>query len=179
MVKIPHDPNEIIAVVNEKDKVVGSIKRGEVHKKGILHREVAIYFLNSKLKKVLLHKRSDNHLWDHSSAGHFPYNQDYLEAAQREFEEELGIKLDIKEFKELAYKKMTREIVPGIFNNRFVRVFVVKKEIPFEKFSPDLGEIEELKYFNKTELLKLLSQPNQITSCAKEIISDFILKFID
>ena len=97
MIKIPHDPNEIIAVVDENDIVIGETTRGEAHQRGILHREVYTYLINSK-KEVLLQKRLDDHFWDHSSSGHFPKDQDYLEAAQREFEEELGIRLETNNF---------------------------------------------------------------------------------
>ena len=76
MRNIPHNPEEIIALVDENDNVIGGATRGEVHKKGLLHREVYIYIVNSK-GQVLLQKRKDVHLWDHSASGHFPKKQNY------------------------------------------------------------------------------------------------------
>jgi len=176
MTKIPHNPDEIIAVVDDKDKIIRGATRKEVHK-GLLHREVYVYLINSK-NKVLLQKRKDRHIWDHSSAGHFPKDQDYKEAAQREFEEELGIRLDSKEFIEIGKEKL-RESWEDLTNYRFAKIFVVRKDIPIENFKIDYGEVEEIKYFNKEELEQLLKNPEVITSSAEMIIRKYILKLLN
>ncbi len=178
MAKIPHDPDELVAVVDGNDKVIGTSTRGEVHKKGILHREVAIYLINPVSKQVLLQKRLDNHKWDHSSAGHFPFNQNYEQAAKREFQEELGISLPLREFKELTYKEIRKKLTPEILNYRFIKVFLVEKDISLEKFNFDRDEIEEIKYFDKKDLLDLLKHSQDLTSSAVEIIRDYILNRI-
>jgi 8-oxo-dGTP pyrophosphatase MutT (NUDIX family) len=127
---------------------------------------------------LLLHKRLDNHKWDHSSAGHFPYDQDYLEAAQREFEEELGIRLDKSHFKEVAYKKIFKELPHGQINYRFVKVYLVEEEISTDKFNFDIGEIEEIRYFDKKAIQTLFEHSEQVTSSAMELIKEYFLKML-
>jgi len=177
MPKIPHDPDEILAVVDNSDRIIGKATRKEVHEKGLLHRETYIYLINPH-KQVLLHKRADSHIWDHSSSGHFPAAQDYLEAAQREFDEELGIKLTRSEFLEIGHEKLKKEKFATI-NYRFVKIFLVQKDILLEQFKIDKDEVEEIRFFNKEEILELLgSTPKVMTDSAKTLIKKYILPLL-
>ena len=170
------NPDEIIAVVDDNDNVIGEAARKEVNK-GLLHREVYIYLINSK-KQVLLHKRADNHLWDHSSSGHLPTEQDYEEGAIRETEEELGIKLDKEELKELAKEKF-KTVKPEKINYRFAKVYLVKKDVPIEEFKIQEEEVEAIKYFDESELKELMDTPEKImTGSAKKVIKKYILKLL-
>jgi len=174
MKRVAHDPNEIIAIVNKNDEVIGKATRKEAHSKGLLHRESYTYLINSK-KQVLLHKRLDNHLWDHSSAGHFPVEQDYKEGALREFEEELGIKLNAIELKEIAKEKRIT-IKKDRKNDRFFKLFLVKKDIPIKNFKIDKEEVEKIHYFDINKLKKMLSTPKKMTGSSKYLIEKYILK---
>jgi len=175
MVKIPHNPDELLAVVDENDKIIGNATRKEVHAKSLLHRESYNYLINSK-KQVLLQKRRDNNLWDFSSSGHFNYKDDYKEGAVREFYEELGVKLKPENFKEIAKERLST-VKKDKINNRFVKVFLIKKDIPIKDFKIDREEVEKIKYFNKKELDKLLSSEEKIMSgSAKHFIEKYIMK---
>lgn len=173
IMKNPHNLDELVALVNYNDEVIGKATRDEVHSKGLLHRETYCYLINSK-NQVLLQRRKDNLLWDHSSAGHFPFNQTYEEGIVREFEEELGIKLPKKYFKEIAKEKIS---LSRIKNIRIVKVFLVKKDIALEKFKIDTAELSEIKYFNKYELKKLLLS-DELTLSAKYLIDKYILPLL-
>jgi isopentenyldiphosphate isomerase len=175
MDKIPHDPDEILAIVDDNDAVVGEASRREVHEKGLLHREVYVHLLNSK-KQLLLHRRKDNGLWDHSSSGHFPRDQGYLEAAQREFEEELGVILGQDEFTEIAFAKLKR-VKPTKINYRFAKTYLVRRDIALEDFRIDTEEIAEIRYFDRHALKELLAVPEKImTGSVKKIIQDYIIE---
>lgn len=87
--------SEIFDVVNERNEVIGTAPRGEVHAKGLLHRAVHIFVFN-KHGELWLQQRShlkDVHplAWDSSAAGHLDSGEDYATAAARELKEELGI----------------------------------------------------------------------------------------
>jgi len=154
--KVAHDPNEVLAVVDEKDNVVGSATRKEVHEKGLLHREVYVFLVNNA-GQVLLQKRKDFPVWDSSASGHFPKDQDYLEAAQREFEEELGILLDKSEFVPMGHFFYDSKTLSNTFNKRFIKVFVVRKDIPVSKIKFDKKEITLIKFFDKHNLSELIT----------------------
>lgn len=85
-----------IIFVDENDEIIGSGTRREALEKGIIHRIVQIFLVNSK-GELLIQKRahtlsSSPGKWDSSSAGHVDEGEEYIEAAVREVEEEIGVK---------------------------------------------------------------------------------------
>ena len=93
--EIPQKDEEIFDVVSEDDEVLGQATRKEVHEKGLIHRAVHIFVINGR-GELLLQRRSllkDMHpgVWDSSAAGHLDAGEDYVSAAVRELEEEMGI----------------------------------------------------------------------------------------
>ncbi|MDB6071851.1 MAG: dimethyladenosine transferase [Verrucomicrobiales bacterium] len=87
---------EVFDVVDENDHVVRQELRRIVHAENLLHRAVHLFVYNES-GEIFLQLRS--HLkdkmpcrWDSSAAGHVDSGEDYLTAAVREIEEELGIK---------------------------------------------------------------------------------------
>ena len=88
-----HD--EIFDVVNDRNDVIGTAPRGEVHAKKLLHRAVHIFVFN-KHGELWLQQRShlkDVHplAWDSSAAGHLDSGETYSASASRELKEEIGI----------------------------------------------------------------------------------------
>lgn len=84
------DADPVIAV-DENDKEIGLISRAQAHKEGILHRISVVYLLAAK-GNILVQERADGR-YDHSSAGHVDPGETYLDAANRELFEELGVSL--------------------------------------------------------------------------------------
>jgi len=88
---------EIFDVVNERDEVIGSMPRSEVHRLGLMHRAVHILVFNAR-GEVFLQKRSMSKdrqpgLWDSSSSGHVDRGETYDACAIRELREELSLTL--------------------------------------------------------------------------------------
>ena len=88
--------DEMLAVVDEDDNVIGSERRDVIHRDGLKHRAVHIFALNKK-GEIFLQKRSRLKdkcpgLWDSSAAGHVDAGEEYNDCAARELEEELGLK---------------------------------------------------------------------------------------
>ncbi|MGB8355704.1 MAG: 16S rRNA (adenine(1518)-N(6)/adenine(1519)-N(6))-dimethyltransferase RsmA [Chthoniobacteraceae bacterium] len=86
---------EMFDVVDEKDHVVRTASRHEVHTGKLLHRAVHIFVFN-KAGELFLQKRSrwkDVHpsKWDSSAAGHVNSGDEFDTTAPRELEEELGV----------------------------------------------------------------------------------------
>jgi len=168
----PHDPNEIIAVVNENDKVISQDKRITVHQKGLLHREVYVYLIFDN--KVCLQLRQDSRLLDHSCAGHFPVTQSYEEAAIRELQEELGIKATEKELLFIAKKKfMTQK--DDYANNRFAKIFIIERK---PDFCLDKSEVKSVKMYDLAMLNRLIKHKEKITPSSEEIIKKHILPIL-
>lgn len=87
--------DEMLAVVDENDEVIGSERRDVIHRDNLKHRAVHIFALNKK-GDIFLQKRSRLKdkcpgLWDSSAAGHVDAGEEYDVCAKRELEEELGL----------------------------------------------------------------------------------------
>ncbi len=93
--------DEVLEVVDQCDKVVRLASRREIHEKGLLHRAVHIFVFDSK-GSLFVQRRSskkDTHplKLDSSAAGHVDPGETYIQAAQRELYEELGLTSTLKE----------------------------------------------------------------------------------
>lgn len=74
------------------DNVIGTTDKPTAHRNKQLHRVAAVYVFNDRGELyVQVHKASGG-LYDHSVGGHVSKGEDYATAANRETDEELGIK---------------------------------------------------------------------------------------
>lgn len=102
-----------VVTVNEKDEVIGKMDRELAHNNGTPHRIVVVYVENDNAQ-ILVQVRMTGRL-DHSSAGHVDPGEEYVGAAYRELNEELGIN-----HVELAYVGggVSEEVVPDLEEHR-------------------------------------------------------------
>ena len=94
--------DELIDVINEKDKVIGQEWKSKCHKEGLLHRVGAVFIFNDK-GQLLLQKRAakkslGKNLYDYSASGHIGLGEGYEIEARKELNEELGINAPITRF---------------------------------------------------------------------------------
>ncbi|XMA36464.1 NUDIX domain-containing protein [Streptomyces albogriseolus] len=87
--------DEIIDVVDEHDRVVGQVRRGEAYERGLRHRCVFV-LARDGAGRVFVHRRTPDKLvfpslYDMFVGGVVGAGEEYDEAALREAEEELGV----------------------------------------------------------------------------------------
>lgn len=109
--------------VDKKDNILGIISRKEAHEKGLAHRVAVVYLYNDQ-GEILVQHRKDGRL-DHSSAGHVDPGEEYLAAARRELEEELGLKV---ENLEKVSKDTNEERKPGNHISHQYQIYKTKSE---------------------------------------------------
>lgn len=85
---------EYFDLVDSNDQVVGRTTKVVAHKRGQMHRVVAVYVFDSK-GRLLVQKRLDDGRMDHSVGGHVRKGESYLRAARREMKEELELDLPV------------------------------------------------------------------------------------
>ncbi len=157
-----HDPEELIAIVDENDNVVGVYPRRN-HADGQLHRETAVFILNEK-NEILIQERTNSGRLDYSAAGHFPHYENYLDGIIREVQEELGIKIDKLKFIKIAKHRVNIEVKGRPKNDRFVTFFEVKGNYNIEDFKIEEEEVKSIKYYSIKELKKIMKQePERLT----------------
>ena len=95
------NPDELLNIVNEHDKVIGTILRGDYQrlvkqKLGYL-RAVDIFMVNDQGQLWIPRRAAHKHIapngLDYSAGGHVSAGETYLEACLHEIQEELGLKV--------------------------------------------------------------------------------------
>src|SRR4029078_10371505 len=96
MTDIDYENNRLLDIVNENDEIIDAKARKDVHRLGLLHREVHVWIFdedkNIFFQKRGLHRTSPG-LLDASVGGHVNVGEDYIEAAVRETLEEAGVSI--------------------------------------------------------------------------------------
>ena len=102
---------EMLEVVNEDDVVIGLETRKTVHEKGLLHREIHIWFMTPNREIIFQHRAKDKDTYpdklDATVGGHVDPGMSYDETAIKECKEETGINADISKLK--LVKKMLKK----------------------------------------------------------------------
>jgi len=82
---------ELFDVVDGNDKPTGiKLNKESVHQDGTLHRCIAVYVFDANGDLLIQNHHSG--FYDHTVGGHVSAGEDYLPAAIRETEEEIGLK---------------------------------------------------------------------------------------
>lgn len=148
--------DELFDVVDENDRVIGTMPRREVHRLKRRHRAVHLLVVN-RAGQIFLHKRSMQKdlfpgVWDSSAAGHVGTGEDYDGTAVRELEEELGCRPARPP--QRLFKIEAREET----GQEFVWVYRVESEGPFT-LHPD--EIQCGGWFSPGEIDRWLAERPQ------------------
>lgn len=157
------DQKELFYLVDENDRVLGSIIRKKAHSANkYIHRAVGIFVINKK-NEMLMQKRSrkkdmEEGKWSYAVGGHVTKGQTYRKAAQRELEEELGIKASVKFIAKALFKmkKETEYLVlfkANVPNN--IHLLLNKDEVESVKWV----KIDKLKDFVKTHKIAIWTIP--------------------
>ena len=123
--EVGQSPDEVFDIVDEHDRVIGREFRREIHRRGLRHRAIHIFWLRSD-GQLCLQRRSyakDNcpGLLSTSCAGHVDSGEDYLTAAVRELREELGVSVPPSALLEIDYAPCHPEL-----GHEFVRSYLLK-----------------------------------------------------
>jgi isopentenyldiphosphate isomerase len=96
MFVVDHDPAaELVDVVDEDDRVIGTVTRRRMRAENLRHRSVGI-IVRDVAGRVLVHRRAEDKdvwpgQWDAAVGGVVASGETYDEAARRELAEEIGV----------------------------------------------------------------------------------------
>lgn len=118
-------------VVDEKGRIIGEDTRENIHSKGLLHREVHVWFYTPK-GKIIFQLRGKNkdtfpNLLDATVGGHVEINSNFLNTALKEMLEETGVKADEKDIRLIStLRKKAVDHATGKFNNVIRAIYAYK-----------------------------------------------------
>lgn len=155
IIKNKYITEEVLDVFDINKKHIGVKTRSFCHSDnpGVYHKAVWIWVKNSK-NQILVQKRSKLKKksplkWDMPIAGHVDAGETPLSTCVRETKEEIGIKTKSKDF------KLLKEFV----NQKgweHVSVYLLQCDIDTTKVNLQPEEVEEVKWLNYEEFVKLL-----------------------
>jgi isopentenyl-diphosphate Delta-isomerase len=93
-----NNDNQQLAIVSEQDNIIGSAVPEKIYYQGLLHQFASIFILDTQ-SRLLLQKRAFNKnrhagLFSESVSAQVTYSENYIDAARRRINEELGLILD-------------------------------------------------------------------------------------
>ncbi|MFT4094742.1 MAG: isopentenyl-diphosphate Delta-isomerase [Niabella sp.] len=137
---------DLVVLVDERDRAIGTMGKTEAHEKGFLHRAFSVLLFNSKGELLLQQRAFDKYhcggLWTNTCCSHpFP-DEDILIAAKRRLQEEMGITCRLQKAFDFIYKAgfdngLTEHEFDHVFFGQFSGVPAInKKEVANWKYIP-------------------------------------------
>lgn len=129
------NPDELFDLVDERDRVIGQVRRGDAHHNpALLHRSVQVLVFNDAGHLLLQRRSASKDLFPGyycaSASGHLTVGETYASAAAREVHEELGISLGLGTLIERG-----RGIVRSARETELTAVYTARANGPFT-FNP-------------------------------------------
>lgn len=166
--------SRILNVIDEQENVVGEDTRENIHQKGLLHREIHVWFYTPQGEIVFQHRAKDKDTFpdmlDATVGGHVEIGSNFEETALKEMEEETGVvanKADLKLVKTVRANHFDE--ATGKTNNVIRKVFAYKFT-----GKPDDLKIEE----GKSEGFEFWSV-ERLEAISPEIEKKFIPSFLN
>lgn len=146
-------------IVNEHDQIIGKDSRDNIHRLGLLHREIHVWFYTPNGELIFQHRAKDKDtypdLLDATVGGHVEIRNDYEITAIKEILEETGIKIEKNDLRFIQrIKSKTSDQSTGMTNNviRVIYAYCYKGELKDLKV-----EKEKAKGFESRPLDKLFN----------------------
>ncbi len=180
---------EKLNIVDDNDNVIGIEDRIIIHEKGLLHREVHVYFITPKNEIIFQHRAKNKDtfpgLLDATVGGHVEIGENYNTSAIREAFEETGVSIDIFDLIPVdKIHKISKDDITGEINHSLRQEYIYIYNDRVEDLKVEAGKglgfkiltIEKLLNLNNTEKLKFIPY---IYKFASTTLIDFIKnKFI-
>lgn len=158
-----------VILVDSDNNVVGIMDKMEAHKKGLLHRAISVFIVDSGGRWLLQKRASDKYhsssLWTNTCCSHpFP-SESNSDAANRRLSEEMGIRCSLRELFHFSYKEaldndLTEHEIDHVF-------FGICDDAP----SINHNEVMDYKYITYTDLQEdIASNPQNYTVWFKMIV---------
>jgi isopentenyl-diphosphate Delta-isomerase len=143
--------DELIDICDENNNIIGRALKSEALAKGLWHRTARVFFYTSKGEIILQLRAKNKELypdrWDVGAAGHIGAGEDYIDAAIRESEEELGIIVKKSDLDLLVLDKFLT--IWGDFDEKiFAYTYLARFDGDIEGLKIQKEEVQELKFAN-------------------------------
>lgn len=149
--------DNLVDIVDKKDRVVGQATKEEKFAKELISRNVVAFIKNKKGELIIVKRSPRKRSWpnrlDLATCGNVNVGETYHQAITREIKEEIGTDCPVK-----LYKKIYTEVTE---NNKLVKYFTAIFIGETDRKPKLSDELIELKYIKPDKLgKKMKSDPN-------------------
>jgi isopentenyl-diphosphate delta-isomerase len=138
--------NEMVILVDRRDRQIGVEEKLKAHREGKLHRAISVFLFNEKgemlLQKRALNKYHSGGLWTNTCCSHPRPDESIERAAARRLQEEMGVACDLHKAFHFIYKAA---LDGGLIEHEFDHVFVGDYS---GKVNPDANEVADYRWLN-------------------------------
>ncbi len=121
----PADSEELVVLVDEDDRVIGTEGKMAAHITGKLHRAVSVFVFNTDGKLLLQQRAASKYhssgLWSNTCCGHPRPDEGTDTAAHRRLQDEMGFDCPLRRDFGFVYK---RQLDGGLVEHEYDHVFV-------------------------------------------------------
>ena len=163
---------ERVILVDQNDNPIGDMEKMEAHEKGLLHRAISVFIINSKgeilLQRRAMHKYHSGGLWTNTCCTHPRVGESNTDAAHRRLQEEMGMKAALQKAFYFTYKA---DLDHGLVEHEFDHVFIGFSD---ESPVPNPEEVSEFKWMTVADIENSIRQmPENWTEWFKVIFTEF------
>lgn len=148
-------------IADENDTVIGQMQLYDAMAAG-QNLQVSHVMLMNRAGEILLQQRSKHVflplLWNAAAAGHVDAGDDYVRTAQKELEEEMGVRLPMTAFAEFDSVYL-RETHNGADYGKFHHSFVAEYS---GDIRPDGHEVADYRWVSPSQLARELSEKPEL-----------------
>lgn len=156
--------HELIDLLDDNGKVVGTVDKAIAHRDGLWHRSVHVWIINDNSEILLQHRCSEKsffpNVWDCSFAGHIGAGEGSLETAVREGKEEIGLDIDASEL-DFVYTNKEKLVYGKTVSNEFVDIYLLKKNIDLSKQALQKEEVDGLKWIKLQQFFEMIEEGDE------------------
>lgn len=155
--------DELIDILDVDGDITGkTCLKSKAHRLGYWHPCVHIWFYTGK-QEVLIQKRIKTkdtfpNLWDVSVAGHIGAGEIPTEAALREVQEEIGLKITSKELKWIGNFKSDVHHSELLIDREYHHIYIAKLSVHMEELTIQKEEVSEVKLISIEALEELIKK---------------------
>ena len=148
---VVQNPNELVCIVDEENKVVGSATRAEMRAKNLIHRCSYVMIFNDEgkmfVQRRVSFKETYPHFYDPAPGGVVDAGESYEVNARREIEEEMGISItesDLKHHFDFLFEDGITKVWGRLFSCKYNGPFTLQEsEVESASFM-DVKEVQKL-----------------------------------
>ncbi|MBX7202437.1 MAG: isopentenyl-diphosphate Delta-isomerase [Bacteroidia bacterium] len=142
--------NQLLVLVDEEDRMLGSMEKMQAHHEGRLHRAFSVFIFNTKGEWLLQQRSAQKYhsanLWSNACCSHPGPNDEILLAAQKRLYEEMGLRCALHPLFSFTYKV---QLCETLTEHEFDHVFIgISDELP----AANTDEVAQWRYISYADL---------------------------